>query len=140
MILHWHRSRSFWLGLVGLVLLLAGWLSPWIPNIAFLYNSGPHIYSLEKTVGHVGLYRMENRLETYGWVAVGNKPGSFWYFRIATEDVTWRNSTISRIDSPGMNGVKVGCWLIVAAYSGTWIGWLVWWQHRKRRLMNAPPG
>lgn len=77
----WYRSLSFCIGLFGLLLLLTGWISPWIPNISFFYNSGPYIYSVDKNLGEVGFFRMENKPETYGWLAVGSKTGSFWSFK-----------------------------------------------------------
>ncbi|RYD78192.1 MAG: hypothetical protein EOP84_14590 [Verrucomicrobiaceae bacterium] len=32
---------------------------------------------------------------------------------------------------------RLRLWFLAASYTAGWLGTLIWWQHRKHRLMNA---
>lgn len=136
----WYRSRSFWFGLVGLVMLLTGWLA--LPRSGLQLNytkvspgGWPYVtYSVSRNVGNLSFCRMESvtsnspRVEETGWRAstyrVGEVEGKDFFGEIwfAYDDGS---------------GFAVANWFIVTTYIFLWLGGLVLWQRRKHRLMNA---
>ncbi|RYD18960.1 MAG: hypothetical protein EOP88_20740 [Verrucomicrobiaceae bacterium] len=137
---HWYRSRVFWFGCIGLVMLLIAWLSFPQSHLELTYtpesDSGlTYItYSVSKELGNVEFVRWKNFprnspvIQETGWRVLNRPLG-----KVEVQDLFGKIWFAYDDDS----GFGVANWFIVAVYIILWLGGLVLWQRRKKRLMNS---
>ncbi|RYD19935.1 MAG: hypothetical protein EOP88_17030 [Verrucomicrobiaceae bacterium] len=144
--LKWHRSRFFWFGFVGLMLLVVGWVSFPGSDLMLDYTTtgAPHglrtgaiTHSVGKDAGAVYFSRLEpdesplgGFYRPPGWNRV-SFPVAKDKWRFFPEEVCYYS------DEPGIRHLAVASWLIVTIYVLVWLGGLVLWQRRKGRLARG---
>lgn len=138
MISRWYRSRLFWLGLAGLVMLLVAWAR--CTRITYTLGVG----------GSMGFYFVRNdstfimfghtthadsRIGGYtlpmgiNWNDVPSPKGSrIIYFTPAFQ---------REIEPGGSVHTYVAILVFVPVYCAMWLGGMVWWRRRKHRLLNT---
>lgn len=129
----WHRSRLFWLGLAGLVMLaaagvsfrdkvsVAGWASA---RCSFGISASPDSIIF----GYVN-HRHPALAGSTSW-----KTGFHTYSVVASTPTLWVPAM--RMDQEGATiRIHLALWFILFSYSAVWFGGMVWWLRRKHRLI-----
>lgn len=143
MLLRWYRSRSFLIGLMGLVMLAGSFAFYARTYAAVQWDSPDQAFSVSKGRDVIGIsyarYRGFNldMRSTYSTgftftgydfgreVPVGQFFRPMWYLHEDNNDGTViRNLFISQ-------------WFVVLIYFLAWLAGMVWWHRRKHRLMTA---
>lgn len=133
----WYRSRLFWFGLMGLVMLLGMWLgySRWI--VTTQYNGRASAIGCGKDsagvyVGYIDFTAPDypgsvppTGLASSRHIIPGGAPLELFATGIHTR------STVG-----GHFILYFAFWLIAALYTAAWVGGLIWWQTRKHRLIS----
>ncbi|RYD22528.1 MAG: hypothetical protein EOP88_07705 [Verrucomicrobiaceae bacterium] len=133
MISRWYRSRSFWFGLAGLVMLLVTWFSA-ARAINRFYWRGSLVtccFVMEPGVVHADIHRSRS---TAGWPL----PGFGMDTTKLTEDWKFHLTPFFRLRFSEGVQITVGHSIIVTVYLLAWITGMVWWLRRQQRLIHAP--
>ncbi len=138
----WYRSRLFWSGLTGLVMLVSSWFLFARTRATIGWLGTDSAYSAIKDSACIGLsyWNLRHRILRG---ATGLKPGfhagksegdPFPFDEFFEPAFRYR-------DQGYQKEIRIGIWFIVAFYTATWLGGMIWWQRRKRRLMHhsLPP-
>lgn len=138
MTFRWYRSRSFWFGLAGLVMLLAMWICGMRSSQYFGVVRPASITYVEKdsAVIEFGYFDFSEAAE----MGILLKPGPRWQVIRYPADhpspvfpPAWGYEKTS----DGSIYIRIGIWLIVTLYTVVWLVCMVWWLRRKHRLMNV---
>ncbi len=136
----WHHSRVFWLGLVGLIMLLIMWGTPPRTQLDLSISTASAMYSIGKDPSSIVVrYLNYKSLGISGyvrpktWEATRTKLGKEWVPREIFAPPFRKATHLAPV-------YAIGIWFIVAVYVVLWYGIMVWWLRRKHRLMNSPPG
>ncbi|RYD22529.1 MAG: hypothetical protein EOP88_07710 [Verrucomicrobiaceae bacterium] len=126
-----YRSRSFWFGLAGLVILLCGWIGflKWTVNVS--YSTSWMTVSVGKDFSSVRLVFCDIRGPSYP----GHAPAPGLQVDPPHEnDVPFMESFGAAFDYgsffPGHGIIHIAIWLIVAIYTVLWLAWVVWCLRR----------
>lgn len=138
-----YRSRLFWLGLPGLVFLLWVLVPGRASEVTWVRASDS--FSISREDGSIrGTYQrfmirrghptLDFLLPPTGFSSRSHADSVGTIFAPAFEMVGGRGAT--HFDS-----VSMGCWFMLILYLAAWLGFLLWWQRRKSRLMKlqTPP-
>jgi len=140
--LAWYWSRLFWGGLLGIACLLFVWgyklEAPAVYRIGWT--------DVEGSVG-VGEGRVSaqvqirtNRADPFSALVSGFAVEEKSEYFGALEGAFAPAMEIQNYPAIGSWTVVVGHWLLVAIYGIIWLGALVWWHRRKRRLVGPVSG
>lgn len=136
MTVRWYRSRAFWAGLTGLVMLVGSFVFYARTLVSLNWSSAVDHYSISKgpdlmAVSHADLRHPDLQ---------GGPPpktGFLWHAYKFSEDVP-----VGRLvppfkitDQPHGKSIFIAQWMVVVIYLLAWAGFMVWWLRRKRRLM-----
>jgi hypothetical protein len=137
----WYRSRVFWFGLPGLVLLMFMWFG--YPRS--FHEAQWDTHHVRRSVGFgegaVGFYVHTNS-HWRGIEDISRGPGFHLdgYEVESGEEAPLFGPAFhsgSRVDSfRGYTTVEFSLWFIVLLYLVLWLGTLVWWQRRRYRSIE----
>lgn len=139
MISPWYRSRLFWFGLAGLLLLLVGWGAPPRGYAAVEFDFHRYTIVISKSNSAINAsyngheFRNPTLAHPAPWRVHSAKSPSGVYPKIF-------GAAISTGEGPMGSSISIGLWFIVALYAVAWLGVMGWWRRRRHRLMNAPFG
>ncbi|RYD22527.1 MAG: hypothetical protein EOP88_07700 [Verrucomicrobiaceae bacterium] len=122
MISRWYRSRLFWCGLAGLLLLAGAWYGRLSGSERFMWISATNYYQLS-------LHPTRMDLES------GRSDTFIGYFHFRYEDVEHGVGVFAPAVARLHAGFSLGYWFLLLSYTAVWLGALVLWQRRKQRLM-----
>lgn len=139
----WYRSRLFFFGLAGLVMLLWLWFGfPSIsPSVAFHTSKSTYGASYEDGSFYYGYYQYAHPENAdavppsgFEFAMQDNRNDAYWLNQVDLFDPALVVSI-----GPWNGGVDLAIWVIVVLYTALWLSGLVCWQRRKRRLMHTQP-
>lgn len=145
----WHRSRLFWLGLVGWGLLLLAWFTfpKSILELSYITKSSfhglepnQHSYTIGKSASGIDFSTVDYSEEPYSQLS---PTAGVWPERYKLKEGPYPpyfGPAVTLADNPGLKGICFANWLIVSTWLLCWLATLVWWQRRKHRLMKSPLG
>lgn len=138
MTFRWYRSRLFWSGLTGLVMLLVMW-GTWQRSFlgaSFTVSTGSFYVGKDSSTIMLGHRDFSDPVFSSSTVAM--KTGFDWLM------IDQGASHPIQVFAPLVRYQRftgglllIGIWGIVASYMLVWYLALVWWLRRKHRLMNA---
>ncbi len=133
----WYRSRLFWSGLAGLVILVVSWGASYRMAAGVSGEAPGWIGVIGKTPQSIFIFRLSYdtpgkrpifpaapRVGFFSRPGVPQYPGVFFVPVVEIEK------------SGNGRGIFIGIWAAITAYFFLWTGVLVWWQRRKHRLMK----
>ncbi len=132
----WYQSRSFRIGLVGLLLLLGacGFFQRRIIAGSYGTPGGLYLAAWGGGVAQVGYLQRDHPA-----LSVGHYTGFKAEFLPRTHAApvpVFFHPAFSHENEAGVR-IFIAFRVILLAYSALWLGTLWWWQRRKHRLMTA---
>lgn len=135
MIRPWYRSRVFWFGLPGFLLLIWVWGAYLRKPVSACWGTQYAQYCLG---WGDGLFEYIAIRYKYSAVLTDGREQGFFLidepFYPEDETIVFASPFGVVQDSDGdskVSGFSVGHWVIVALYTLVWISGLAWWQRRK---------
>lgn len=130
----WYRSRLFWLGLAGLVMLLLAWGIRRRTTVILSADNGDFAVGVSRTSSVIG-FRLDRP---------GSSPVFTWEVERVQRHRNWVPPEVFapaiRISTIRGHSVSIGIWFIVLLYTAVWYGAMVYWLRRKYRIMMNPLG
>jgi hypothetical protein len=136
----WYRSRMFWFGVPGFLLLLWMWVGHMGTVSRATLNTLKSEYRVSWGNGEVGFSHVRSREWHSDNGMIYYLPDQDPGFRVIREP---SNPAVMQILGEDFfrrrnsSGFVLDFWFILAAYTMYWLGALTFWQKRKQRLMAA---
>lgn len=136
MIRPWYRSRLFWLGVPGLVFLLWVWIA--VPQT---FNSFSWETTRFQVIAAVQSHKLTvvkrpfpNVVQTTNR-GIKLRPGLLSSYSVGGPS-SYPLRVRKREIGPGVvvSDATISTWVLVPTYIVIWMGVMLWWQRRKRRI------
>ncbi|RYD42308.1 MAG: hypothetical protein EOP85_11400 [Verrucomicrobiaceae bacterium] len=133
----WHRSRSLWFGLAGLVLMAGAFLVYGRSTASVHWRHNGCVFSISKELNTVSFDRFDFRNLSHGGVSIANPGFRFGEYRSPTHTrdlsavspFTYQNDGFHR-------SIQIAQWFIITLYTIAWLGGMLWWLRRKHRTIH----
>ncbi|RYD42309.1 MAG: hypothetical protein EOP85_11405 [Verrucomicrobiaceae bacterium] len=134
----WHRSRSLWFGLAGLVALVGAFLIYGRTAASMDWSNRNGLYGISKQWDTVALYRFDFRHPGHGAMPIPRPGFRFGKYNSPTHTVDLFTARPFKFQNDGMlMSIEVAQWLILVIYTAIWLSGTIWWLWRKHRLIRA---
>ncbi|RYD19147.1 MAG: hypothetical protein EOP88_20075 [Verrucomicrobiaceae bacterium] len=131
----WYRSRLFWFGLAGLVMLVGAGVSFEGKVSAAGWSGRDRSFGVWVDPDSVSVSYLDLRHPTRAGSTGGRAGFQTFTTEVDSTPTFWVPAV--RLDRDGATTqLHVGIWFILLLYSAVWFGSMVWWLRRKHRLIR----
>ncbi|MCW1926642.1 hypothetical protein OKA05_29080 [Luteolibacter arcticus] len=139
-----HRSRLFWLGVLGSLFLIWVWWDSGAKGTMVQWGRGEKEHEVWLGDGVVG---WQGTTHLDGYSAGSDLTGHRYAMLNQDEEKAVRfdfppalSSEAETTETVRTKEVEVALWVIVVCHAVAWLGMVLWWQRRKGRVAMVPQG
>lgn len=133
----WYRSRLFWSGLTGWVMLVGSWAFYSRDVFSVGWTTGDTLYSLSKRSSALVVSKAEYRSSMRSVWPPGFRITSYRLPPVTLAANGIPPFRMEKVTSGGVvHNLHIAIWFIAVTYTAAWLGALSLWQRRRHRIIK----